>query len=57
MQELLMSLAFGAIVNGLITFGVVKTTMRFLEKEIDTVRSVAEAAHKRIDTWLDKARA
>lgn len=40
------------LANGLVTFGVVKTTLRFLEKEIGEVRAIASRAHRRIDDLI-----
>lgn len=37
------------VANGAVTFGVVKTTLRFLEKEIARVDMKAGAAHERQD--------
>lgn len=47
--DLFYTLLAGGVINGLITFGVVKTTLFFHQKQINEVRGVAEKAHDRID--------
>lgn len=40
------------VANGAVTYGVVKTTLRFLEKESTRIDDKATVAHERLDKHL-----
>ena len=50
--ELFLSLLAGGIINGLVTYGVVKTTLRYHEQGIAEAKVSASKAHERIDAMI-----
>lgn len=47
--DIFYTLLAGGVINGLITYGVVKTTLHFHQQQITEVRGAVTTAHKRID--------
>lgn len=51
-MESIVILLFGVVVNGAVTFGVVKTTLSFLIEGVKEAKASASRAHVRIDDVL-----
>ena len=49
---MLAMMAASALVNGLVTFGVVKATLHFLAEGVKEAKASASRAHERIDGIL-----
>lgn len=55
-MEALLIVAATALVNGLVTWGIVKTKLEHLDAGVKESKAMAAAAHRRIDGWLQHER-
>lgn len=54
MSDGLLVVLVTALVNGLVTWGVIKTKLDFLTDGVREAKAAAAAAHERIDRWMNR---